>query len=629
MKIFHNLVSSEEAMNMIAGEIKAHLHERERSIEDALGLVSSREVFSRYDVPSFDRSEVDGYAVFHKDVEGADEDRPIKLKLQDWVMAGDEKAPELIPGQCIYIATGAVIPRGCDAIVMIEDTRERNDEIEVFRSVYPGENISFAGTDITMGSLILPSNTVITPERIGTLAASGIASVWVYDPLKVGVFSTGNEIVPPGSTIVTGQIFDTNSFYFMSRLRSTGLVNTTFLGVARDEEKEMADIVSENRNNFDILIGSGSTSAGFSDVLYRIVEKAGGEILFHGINIKPGKPTFFGKIDGTLFLGMPGFPLSSAVILNYIVVPAIMRTVTPGKEHRKKTHVPYRINGEKSKEIVLPVILTGDNRCFPIMGNSGSISRILHADGLISIPSDVRYIEVGELVDYIPMNEEPSKIISIGSSDPLLDAIVLSVDRLAKIVNIGSWGGIKAMKLGIPDISGIHILKNGKYNVPVMDENLRKQCYLIRGFVRNRGFVSKIPVKSFDDVVSGNLMFVNRNNGSGTRDLIEEMLGNDEIIRKNIRGYQWETNTEAGVARAIAQGRADAGISLEYYAKKLNLLFSLIREEEFDLLISKRFYNSPTGEEFITQLKSCDKYIRDFYGYKTVKDTGNIVKLDG
>ncbi|MCW6169187.1 MAG: molybdopterin biosynthesis protein [Thermoplasmatales archaeon] len=627
MKIFHNLVSSNEAVNLIAGEIRTHLKEREVEIGESLGYASSRDVFSKYDVPSFDRSEVDGYAVFHEDVEGAEEDSPKKLRLQSRVMAGDSSAPELIHGNCIYIATGAIIPRGCDAVVMIEDTRESEKYIEIYKSVYPGENISFAGTDISMGALVLPARVIITPERIGTLAASGISSVWVYEKINIGIFSTGNEIIQPGDSLVTGQIFDTNSPYFVSRLSHTGLASTTFLGIVKDDENEMKRLIESNVDKFDILMGSGSTSAGFYDVLYRIVEQVGGKIMFHGMNIKPGKPTFFGKIKNTLFIGMPGFPLSSAVILNYIVVPSLLQAMGSAERFTRKTTVPYRINAERSQETILPVISTRDNRCFPIMGNSGSISRILYADGLISIPSDVKYVEAGESVDYMPINEHVSSVISIGSNDPLLDTIILGVDRQAKIVNVGSWGGINAMKLGIPDISGIHILKDGKYNVSVMDEVLRKKCYLVRGFLRTRGFVSRFPVSGFSEITEKKLIFVNRNKGSGTRDLIEEMLGQDSEIRRNLIGYLWETNTEAGVARAISQGRADAGISLKYYAEKLGLEFNPIREEEFDILMSKKFYDSATGKEFLSNLKEIGRYISEFIGYQPVDDTGGIIKL--
>ncbi len=625
MKIFHKLVSSKEAIQTISDQMKEKLEEIEVKIQNSVGMVCSRNVFSHYDVPSFDRSEVDGYAVFHEDVEGASEDSPKKLKLHGSIMAGDQSSPELVPGSCIYIATGAIIPRGCDAVVMIEDTRDSGEGIEIFRSVYPGENIAFAGTDISMESLLVTEHSVVTPEIVGAIAASGISTIRVYRKMKVGVFSTGNEIVLPGQEISRGEVFDTNSFYFMSRLDSTGIVTTTFLGTVRDDESMMADFLKRNANQFDVLIASGSTSAGFYDVLYKVIEDIGGQIIFHGINIKPGKPTFFGMVGTTLFIGMPGFPLSSSVILNYVVIPALFMALDLEYKTVRKVIVPYRINTEKSQEAILPVILAHDGRCYPIPGNSGSISRILYADGLISIPSDLKYLDTGESVDYMPINELPSKIISMGSSDPLLDSLVLSVDRHAKIVNIGSWGGMNAMKIDIPDISGVHILKDGVYNLAVMDDKLSKQCYLIRGFSRNRGFVSRALVSGFEEIAQRKLVFVNRNRGSGARDLIEEMLGPDDNLRKAIRGYLWESNTEAGVARAVSQGRADVGLSLQYYADALNLVYSHIREEEFDLLVSKNFYNSETGHQFILRLKSLDERIRKYIGYKVFKDTGEII----
>ncbi|WP_297217259.1 molybdopterin biosynthesis protein [Thermoplasma sp.] len=625
MKVFHRLVSAYDARTIIAEEMKNIVRTTHIPIEEAEGRVVAEDIFSQYDVPPFDRSEVDGFAVDHSDVEEAREDRPVTLKIAGSVSPGESSITGVEKGTAVYIATGAIMPKGADAVVMVEDTRQRGDQVDIYRSVYPGENVAFAGTDISLGEIIATSRTVMTPERLATLAASGVSDVTVFDRIRIGVFSTGNEIVKPGTDLKMGQIFDVNGHYFQAKLNATGLADTVFLGYVGDREEEMISIIKDNLEYFDILMASGSTSAGFYDMLYRVIESVGGTILFHGINMRPGKPTFFGKIKDKLFIGMPGFPLSSAIILNYIVIPAMRSVVFGGVEGPRKVKVPIKITPEHMQETVYPVIITRNGTAFPIMGNSGSISRLRFADGLISIPGDVKYVDAGETVDYYALEERAASIISIGSSDPLLDIVVLGTDRNAKIVNMGSWGGINAMRIGVADVSGIHILRGGTYNIPVIDEDLKKRSVLIRGFNRNRGFLSRTGIGSFDEIIRNGLTFVNRNKGSGTRDLIEEMIGNDDRIRTSMRGYLWESPSEAGVAQAIAQGRADAGIGLEFYAIKLGLQYKHIKKENYDILVSRDFYESETGRSFIKELKALKGRESQYPGYEIPSDIGEVI----
>ncbi|KAA8923066.1 MAG: molybdopterin biosynthesis protein [Thermoplasma sp.] len=625
MKVFHRLVSAEDARSMISGEIRKIMRVTEVGLEDAVGLTAAEDVFSQYDVPPFDRSEVDGFAVDHTDVEGAQEDDPVTIRIVGSISPGEIRDVRVEKGKAVYIATGSVMPKGSDAVVMVEDTRQRGDYVDIYRSVYPGENVAFAGTDISMGDILAKAGTALTPEKIGTLAASGVAKVRVFDRIRIGIFSTGNEIVKPGADLKLGQIFDVNGYYFQTKLNSLGGISARFLGSVPDREEDMIRLIKDNLGSFDILMASGSTSAGFFDMLYRVIEEAGGSILFHGINMRPGKPTFFGKIGDKLFIGMPGFPLSSAVILNYIVIPSIRRAISGESERARMVKVPVKITPEHMQETVYPVIITRNGYAFPIMGNSGSISRIRFADGLISIPGDLKYVDAGEVVRYYPLNEREASVICIGSSDPLMDIVVLETDTNAKIVNMGSWGGVNAMKIGIADVSGIHILRNGVYNLSVMDDNLKDRSLLIRGFSRNRGFLSRTGIASFDEILNNDLTFVNRNKGSGTRDLIEEMIGNNERIRTSMRGYLWESPSEAGVAQAVAQGRADAGIGLEFYAVKLGLQYRHIKKENYDILISRDFYGSSAGKSFIESLKSLRGRESQYPGYEIPENIGEVI----
>ncbi len=625
MKVFHKLVSVGEAREIISGEIIKLARETYVDIDHATGMICSRDVFSGYDIPPFDRSEVDGYAVMHQDVEMANEDNEIRLKIAGKIMAGDSNVHELKEGETVYISTGALMPRGADAVVMVEDTRERDNYAGIYRSVYPGENISFAGTDFSIGDLIINHGTVLTPEKIAIAAASGTEKVHAFLPLKIGIFSTGNEVRKPGESLENGQIFDTNGHYFLSAFSGMKYIDAEYLGIVRDDEAVMASFIRSIMGKYDVIMASGSTSAGFYDLLYRVVENNGGKILFHGINMKPGKPAFFASMGKSVFVGMPGFPLSSAVVLRYIVIPAINGALFSGSEKSTRIRIPFRINAEKAQDSILPAIVARNGLAYPVPGNSGSISRMLHADGLMVIPGNLRYVDRGEEVDFIPFQSSGSEIISIGSSDPLMERIIYATDKNAKVISTGSWGGISAMKDGESDISGIHILKNGVYNIPVMDDELKSKSYLVRGFRRKRGFLSSSGIDSFDRIMKDNLIFVNRNRGSGTRDLIEEMIGKRDDIRKEMRGYMWETNTEAGVARAIEQKRADAGISLEYYAIKLGLKYVNIKEESYDILMSRAFYDSERGREFIKNLKKAKDYENEFPGYVIPDDAGEII----
>ncbi len=625
MKVFHKLVSAEDARSIMAGEMRKMMRVVEVPIEEAVGLTAADDIFSEHDVPPFDRSEVDGFAVDHTDVDGAQEDAPVTLRIAGSITPGETPNAVVERGKAVYIATGSVMPKGSDAVVMVEDTRQRGDYVEVYRSVYPGENVAFAGTDISLGDIIAKAGTVLTPEKLATLAASGVARARVFDRIRIGIFSTGNEIVRPGTDLKLGQIFDVNGYYFQTKLNSIGGVRAVFLGSVPDQEDDMVRIIRDNINSFDILMASGSTSAGFLDMLYRVIEKVGGSILFHGINMRPGKPTFFGRIGDKLFIGMPGFPLSSAVILNYIVIPSLRKAISGDFERPRVVKVPVKIAPEHMQETVYPAIITRNGYAFPIMGNSGSISRIRFADGFIAIPGDLKYVDPGDNVFYYPLNEREATIICIGSSDPLMDMVVLETDRNAKIVNMGSWGGVNAMRMGIADVSGIHILKSGTYNIPVLDESLKERTMLIRGFSRNRGFLSKSGISSFEEIVDRGLTFVNRNKGSGTRDLIEEMIGDNERIRNSMRGYLWESPSEAGVAQAVAQGRADAGVGLEFYAVKLGLQYHHIKKENYDILISRDFYASDAGKLFIKALKSLKGMESKYPGYEIPENIGEII----
>lgn len=629
-KIFHKLVSLDEAKQIVSDEAKKFLRIEEIGIEESLHRISSESIFANHDIPPFDRSEVDGFAVDHKDVEDAEEDNPVTLEIIGSMAAGEGKVPSVPQGKAIQISTGAVIPRGADSVVMVEDTKRNDNKITIYRSTIPGENISYSGSDFFIGETLLSESSVLTSEKIALLSAAGLGKIKVYSKFKIGVFSTGDELKRPGEELVLGEVFDTNANYFVAELLSSHIAEVTNLGIIRDNDEEMENFLKENINKYDIMIGSGSTSAGFHDMLYRVIEDVGGELLFHGISVKPGKPTFFARTKHSLFIGMPGFPLSSAAIFKCMIIPALKQAYSIDDIQMEHLPIPFKMNGVKGKDVLLPAILTRKGYVYPIFGPSGSISRLAYADGFMVLSKDYNYFEAGEKVPFIKnLGRFGDSIISIGSNDPLLERIILSVDKSAKIINDGSWGGVGAIKRGESDISGIHIMKDGQYNSFVMDEKMKSNSVLVSGFVRRQGFVSKKEISGFKEIVDNSLLFVNRNKGSGTRALIDEMI-EAEFPNKNhkqlIKGYMWEVKTHAGVARAVHQGRADVGITLEYFALNLGLKFTPVKVEHYDILLSRDFYDSDKGKKFISALKQSKNLLSDFPGYETSPNAGDPVE---
>ncbi len=627
-KIFHRLVSSEEAIDIISSKVYKSIKRKELDLNDALGYVISDDVYSEIDIPPFDRSEVDGFAVNHKSVEGAEEDNPVTLKIKGEIQVGKMPDIEIMPGEAAYISTGSVIPRGADAVVMVEHTSKDKENVRIYRSLAPGENISHAGSDFSYGEVLCRKGDIVLPETVALLSAAGINKIEVFDRLGISVFSSGNELKEPGFAIEEGQIYDVNSPYFIAAFNSTGICRANFAGIIKDNLDEATALISSLEGKYNLIVSSGSTSAGFHDMLYKAVEKVGGTMLFHGISIKPGKPTFAADLGESLFIGMPGFPLSSASVLNYIVIPAIKKAYGLPPSYSQKMKIPFKINGEKGKDYIIPGIISRNNRVYPVFGDSGSISRMVYSDGFIVLSRNNNYYSKDEEVDFYYTGKKERDILCIGSNDPLLERVIFSSFKSPAIINAGSMGGVEAMRDGESDVGGIHLLKGEDYNKFVMDEEMRMNSYLLRGFMREQGFVSRDGINSFREIVDKNLIFINRNKGSGTRDLIESLiikeLGKD-FPKEKIRGYFWEAKSHGAVSRAVKQGRGDVGISIRYYADILNIQFHKIKDENYDILVSKKFYNSENGKMFIEKLKEAKKYETSFPGYIVPDDIGEII----
>jgi len=396
MRPFKRLLSREEAMEIIKVNVRRIDRVERVRLEEAARRVMAEDVAAGFDVPPFDRAAMDGYAVRAEDTYGASTFSPRRLKLVGELHAGDQFDGEVGPGECVQVATGSPVPKGSDAVVMVEYTRLDGGHVEVQSPVYPGANISPKGEDMREGEAVVKEGEWLTPGKLGALAALGVESVEVYARPIVAVVSTGSEVRPLGDQLEPGQIYDINSYTLSSVIAVNGCVPRR-LGIVPDNRANIKKVLHEAAA-YDLVVFSGGSSVGSRDFLYDVVEEAG-EVLFHGLQVKPGKPTLFGVVDGTPMFGMPGYPtscLSNAIVF---LVPALRVTAgLPPRELRQvRARMAARVVSSSGREQFLTVRLE-DGLAYPVFKKSGAITSMARADGYIVIPVNADTVEEGEEV---------------------------------------------------------------------------------------------------------------------------------------------------------------------------------------------------------------------------------------
>jgi len=402
-------------------------------VGEALGRIASADIFSALDVPPFDRAIMDGYAVIASDTFYADENNPSILIIRGYIAAGEFPSRYVERGYCLGISTGAPLPKGVNAVVKVENTAEYKEVVEgeevrkvkVYKPVAPAENIMLAGSDIKRGERIVRSGTTLTPRETGVLAACGINEVFVRKKPVVAIISTGNELIALGEDLEPAKIYDVNAQTLGDSVRESGC-SPLFLGIARDNLEEISERIKESLEiGVDVIITSGGTSAGVGDLLPKAIEELG-EILVHGVDIKPGKPFIFGTLQGKPLFGLPGNPTSALITFNLFVAPLLrMIASIPAanyeegerlKNKRIKAKAAVRIFSERGRnEYVLvnlvPVKEPGEESflAYPILTGSGAITTLSKADGFIFMEKGKEITEEGEIVEVELLTEIPSR----------------------------------------------------------------------------------------------------------------------------------------------------------------------------------------------------------------------------
>ena len=616
---FLEVVSADEARARFSLAIDLAPLEPERvTLSAALGRVLARDVVAAVDAPPFDRSNVDGFALRAADTVGANDLQPKTLHLNAEVIAcGQPPALAVAPGTATAIATGGVIPRGADAVVMIEQTELMDADpprIELRRAAGPGQFISYAGSDIARGETLLRRAARIGSREIGMLAAGGFADVDVVRKPKIAILSTGDELAQLGAPLPPASVYDSNSAILAAAITEAGGEPVGF-GAVPDDEAALEKTVRDALSACDMVVLSGGTSKGAGDLSHAIVSRLG-RIVVHGVALKPGKPLCLGIVQGKPIVALPGFPTSAIFTFHGFVAPVIRARagLAPEAAEEVSARVPVRIASELGRqEFVLVSLVRGEDGLvtFPIGKGSGAVTSFSQADGFLAIDALAPALDADTLarVTLIGSAAEAPDLVIMGSHDVALDAMIGSLSERgysARVLAIGSLGGVAAASRGECDIAPVHLIdpRTGQYNVHLATPGLS----LVPGWRRMQGILYRPGDKRFegrsaDDALAEaladvNALMVNRNAGSGTRVLMDRMLEG-----KRLPGYANQPKSHNAVAAAIAQGRADWGLAIAPVARMYGLGFVPVAPEHYDFLVADARRERPAVRAFLAALR--------------------------
>ncbi len=617
---FLEVVSAEEARKRFESHVDRSPLPAERvSLAAALGRVLAADLAAPIDVPPFDRANVDGFALRAADTTGATDHAPKQLSLNAEVIAcGHAPKVEVRPGTATTIATGGVLPRGADAVVMIEHTEliESVPAVELRRATAAGQFISYAGSDIARGETLMRRGQVIRSREIGMLAACGLAHVDVVRKPKVAVLSTGDELVPPGNTLRPGGVYDSNGAIVAAAVTEAGGEPVPF-GAFPDDPVALEQAVRRALADCDMVVLSGGTSKGAGDLSHRIVSQLGKPgILVHGVALKPGKPLCLAVADGKPVAVLPGFPTSAIFTFHAFVAPVIRARagLPPEAAQTIEARVPLRIASEMGRQEFVLVSLVADEGgavAFPSAKGSGAVTSFSQADGFIEIDALAATLDEGTRarVTLIGDSARAPDVVIMGSHDIALDVVVGALAERgfsARTIAVGSQGGVSAATRGQCDVAPVHLVDpaTGVYNRHLLAPGLS----LVKGWRRMQGVLFRPGDKRFEGktaeeavktaLADAACLMVNRNAGAGTRILIDKLVGS---VRPP--GYANQPRSHNAVAAAVAQARADWGVAIEPVANMYGLGFLPLAPEHYDFLLVESRRERPAVKAFLAALR--------------------------
>ncbi len=592
-------------------------------LREARGRVLAERLDAALDVPGFDRASVDGYAVRAADTFGADEAEPARLEHIGEVHAGTEPELEVEPGECAEISTGAVLPDGADAVVMVERTDRDADDVLIRTSLAPGDGVMFAGADIAAGERALGPGTVVTAREIGLLSAIGVETVPVRGKPTVGIISTGDELVRPGDPLdsAAGQIYDVNSYTIASAVEEAG-GEANLYPHAGDDYDAMESALRDAAGECDLVLSSGSTSASAVDVIYRVVEETG-ELLLHGVAVKPGKPMLIGRLEESAYVGLPGYPVSALTIFRVFVAPEIRRaaglpeprtaTVEGEMAHRER----YSEGRLRYMPVGLVTDTDGETLVYPVDKGSGATTSLVEADGIVAVEADVEYLDRGERVEVQLFSPEvrPPTVFGAGEDDPALSRLLDRVER-PRYLGIGSRQGRRRLRDGVTDFAVL------------TGDSIPEGAVELGGWTREWGLV--VPdgnpdgLEGLVDLVDEDVRFVNRTTDSGLRSTLESALdavASDRGLDRReltdaIDGFELAVRAHESPARKVRSGDADAGLGLRATAETLGMGFVPCGTERVNVVADPVRMEKPGTERLKTAIDNGSDVFETLAGYR-------------
>ena len=574
----------------------APLGSEDVALMDLPGRVLAADIAAPLDAPPFDRATVDGFAVRAADLFDASATCPLTLHLNaETIHCGTAPRLSVAPGTATPIATGGPIPRGADAVVMIEHTEPAGDAIAIARAVAPGTHVAFAGSDIARGQTLLRKGTVIGAREVAMLAAVGLDRAAVWRRPRVAVLSTGDELVQPGQPLRPAGVYDSNGPVIAAALRENGC-DTAHLGAVPDDAAALEAAMRAAFAAHDALILSGGTSKGAGDLTVKLIAGLGAPgIVAHGVALKPGKPLCLAVCEGKPVVVLPGFPTSAMFTFHELVAPALrmMAGLPPRGAARVQATLPVRLSSELGRTEFAMVALTEGRDglvAYPVAKGSGAVTAFAQADGFVTVPALAESLPPGTAaeVTLFAATITPPRLAIVGSHCIGLDAVVgrlADTGLSARILATGSQGGLAALRRRECDLAPIHLLhpESDIYNRPFLTQGMR----LIPGWRRMQGLLFRPGDPRFEGhdldramtavLADPDAIMVGRNQGSGTRVLLDRLLQGARPP-----GYWNQPASHNAVAAAIAQGRADWGLAIRPVAQAMGLGFLPVADEHYD-----------------------------------------------
>lgn len=576
-------------------------------VYESCGRVTAEAVYAHICAPHYTASAMDGVAVCARDTFGATETTPVTLH----------------PEQFTVLDTGDPVPEGRDAVIMVEDLVKNEDgSITIHAAAAPWQHIRQIGEDVCAGEMILPGHMTVTPAAIGAMIAGGVLELRVIRRPVVGIIPTGDEIIPPCTDPRPGDILEFNGSIFSAMVRQWGAEPVVYPIVPDDFDRIKA-MVEKASDQCDMVILNAGSSAGREDFSAQVIRQLG-QVLYHGVAIKPGKPAILGCRGKTAILGVPGYPVSGIIVIEQFLKPLIehwLKTAAQPEHYAQATLTRPVVSGLKYQEFVRVRMgaVGGRLMASPLSRGSGVVSSFMKADGILEVPQGLEGYEAGEEVTLrllSPMEKLRNTLVVIGSHDPLLDELAdmlhLGDPRLyMSSSHVGSMGGIMAIRRGEAHMAGCHLLDtaDGTYNRSFIRKYFPKgDVKLVSCVGRQQGLMvargNPLNICSFADISRQGIRYVNRQKGSGTRILTDYLCSREKVEPSDVYGYTREELTHTSVAAQIACGSADVGMGIYSAAKLYDLDFIPICIEEYDLIIPDHAWDSPMVQQLLTILRS-------------------------